>query len=73
MAKLMVMIDIPNYDYDELREMMEKKQTSTIPGLDFSVSEKSKDGYSQVAVLSRYLQPLSLGNVYFFELIGVRP
>ncbi len=72
MAKLMVMIEIPNYDYDELREMMLKKQEAVIPGLNFCCV-KSKGGNKQVQVGKRYLEPMTEGNWIFFELIGVRP
>lgn len=73
MAKLMVMIDVPNHDYEELREFMVKKQPSVIPGFDFAMP-KSKDGYAQVSVHQRYLDLLRQKGTWFrFELIGVRP
>ena len=72
MARLMVMIDIPNYDYGELREMMLKKQGAVIPGLNFC-TVKSKGGNKQVQVGKRYLESMTEGDWIFFELLGVRP
>ena len=72
MAKIMVMIDIPNYDYDELRELMESRMTSVIPEISFA-APKSPEGYSTVRIHSRYLRTNQEGNSLVFELIGVRP
>ena len=66
MAKLMVLIDIPNYDYNELREMRVHGVESTIVGLVFG---KIK---GNVLVHKRYLDNNHEGDFYRFKLIGIR-
>jgi len=74
MAKLMVMIDIPELSYDEMREaMLQKKPCRML--VDFDLG-KSKDGYALVSVSAAVMRGLKYGNAPaggLFELIGVRP
>ena len=70
MAKLMVMIDLPELEYEELREMMNKHQSKH--GINFN-TVKSKDGFGRVQVNKNYLKPEQGSEWVFLELIGVRP
>ena len=70
MAKLMVMIDLPEHDYELLGEAMEKHTQAG--DIDFGVI-KSLDGIAQVAVPYAYIPAHYLIEKYIFELIGVRP
>lgn len=68
MAKLMVVIEIPNYSYEELhREVIDKKAA----GHDGWYSKEDGD---RVVVDEAYLKrALCDDSFYSFELIGVRP
>ncbi len=75
MAKLMVMIDIPELSCDELRESMLKKEPCRML-VDFAFQDKSKDGYALVSVDAAVMRRLKYGTEPaggLFELIGVRP
>lgn len=69
MAKLMVMIDFPEIDYDTLSEAMAKHKR--LGNIDFRMA-KSKDGLEQVMVAPESI-PLFRREDFVFELIGVRP
>ncbi|RJR32467.1 MAG: hypothetical protein C4567_18785 [Deltaproteobacteria bacterium] len=73
MAKLMVMIDVPEMDYDELRKRMLQKLAHH--WVDFSCPEKSPEGLALVIVDKGVLDRPShvTGIKYRFELIGVKP
>ncbi len=72
MAKLMVMINIPDHEYEELSVRMKMRKATKDGQVNFNVP-KSPDGFDQVEIANDLCGELGEGDTMIFELIGVRP